>query len=42
MPGIPVNRVVDNIKIIRKREGQGEKERHKGSLTPKLKKNCHL
>jgi hypothetical protein len=43
MPVIPVNRVVDPKRIIRKKWRAEEEERHKGSLTPphppKKKKN---
>jgi hypothetical protein len=35
MPVIPVNRVVDQKRIIGKMEGQGKEERHKGLLIPK-------
>jgi hypothetical protein len=34
MPVIPVNRVVDPKRIIRKKWRAKEEERHKGSLTP--------
>jgi hypothetical protein len=34
MPVIPVNRVVDMKRMIRKNGGANEEERHKGSLTP--------
>jgi hypothetical protein len=34
MPVIPVNRVVDTKRIIGKKCGVQEEERHKGSLTP--------
>jgi hypothetical protein len=34
MPVIPVNRMVDTKRIIRKNGGTREEERHKGSLTP--------
>jgi hypothetical protein len=35
MPVIPVNRVEDPKRIIRKKWRAKEEERHKGSLTPK-------
>jgi hypothetical protein len=35
MPVIPVDRVVDKKRMIRKRWRAKEKERHKGSLTEK-------
>jgi hypothetical protein len=35
MPVIPVNRVVDPKRIIRKKWRAEEVERHKGALTPK-------
>jgi hypothetical protein len=35
MPVIPVDKVVDPIRIIRKKWRTEEEERHKGSLTPK-------
>jgi hypothetical protein len=34
MPVIPVNKVVDQKRIIGKKWRAEEKERHKGSLTP--------
>jgi hypothetical protein len=39
MPVIPVNKVVDPKRIIRKKWRAKEEERHKGLLTPK---NVHL
>jgi hypothetical protein len=36
---IPVNKVVDPKRIIRKKWRDKEEERHKGSLTQKTKKN---
>jgi hypothetical protein len=35
MPVIPVNRVVDPKRILRKKWRAKEEERHNGSLTPK-------
>jgi hypothetical protein len=38
LPVIPVNKVVDPRRIIRKKWKAKEEERHKGSLTPPQKK----